>query len=176
MIDRQQLLERFLRYVQIDTTANPNTDRYPSSDGQFELGRLLVQELQGMGLTPSHDEYGIVIATVPGNVPDKPVVALNSHIDTSPETSGANVKPHVIDSFDGNDIALGDSGISITVQENPELQELVGKTLITPMARPCWVAMTKRDWRSSCRLPRRCKTIRRSRMATCAFCSRVTKR
>ncbi len=131
MIDRQQLLERFLRYVQIDTTANPNTDRYPSSDGQFELGRLLVQELQGMGLTPSHDEHGIVIATVPGNVPDKPVVALNSHIDTSPETSGANVKPHVIDSFDGNDIALGDSGISITVQENPELQELVGKTLIT---------------------------------------------
>lgn len=131
MINRDQLLKRFLRYVQIDTTANPNADRYPSSDGQFELGRILIAELEGMGLKPSLNEWGIVQATIPGNVADKPVVALNSHLDTSPETSGTAVKPHVIESYAGGDIQLGSSGLAITVQENPELQDLIGKTLVT---------------------------------------------
>ena len=75
MIDRENLLQRFLRYVKMDTMANPNTDRYPSSDGQYELGRVLVQELTELGLEPIHDEFGIVIATIPGNVPAAPVVA-----------------------------------------------------------------------------------------------------
>ena len=131
MIDKQKLLQRFLRYVKVDTTADPNNDRYPSSDGQFELGRLLVDELKAMGLDATQDEYGIVCATVPANVENAPVVCLNSHIDTSPETTGANVRPNVIESYDGKEIALGSSGLSITLEENPELKELVGKTLVT---------------------------------------------
>jgi len=131
MIDQQTLLQRFLRYVKIDTTANPDTDLYPSSNGQFTLGKLLATELQELGLQASQDEYGIVLATLPGNTPGAPVVALNSHVDTSPETSGADVQPNVIEAYTGGDIALGDSGLSITEQQNPELKELVGKTLIT---------------------------------------------
>ena len=131
MIDKQKLLKRFLRYVEVDTTANPNNDHYPSSDGQLELGKLLVEELSALGLDARQDEFGIVLATLPGNVENVPVVALNSHVDTSPETTGANVKPQVIESYQGGDIALGSSGISITLDENPELKELIGKTLIT---------------------------------------------
>ncbi len=131
MIDQQKLLQRFLRYVKLDTTADPNNEDYPSSKGQLELGRLLVEELQQLGLSATQDEYGIVLATVPGNVDGAPVVALNSHVDTSPETTGANVQPNVIENYDGQDIPLGSSGISITRDENPELAELVGKTLIT---------------------------------------------
>lgn len=131
MIDQQKLLQRFLRYVKVDTTADPNNDDYPSSQGQLELGRLLVEELKQLGLPATQDEFGIVLATVPGNVKDAPVVALNSHVDTSPETTGANVQPNVIENYDGQDIPLGSSGISITRTENPELADLVGKTLIT---------------------------------------------
>lgn len=131
MIDKTKLLQRFLRYVKVDTMANPNTDRYPSSDGQFELGRMLVDELNELGLNATQDDYGIVLATVPGNIDGAPVVALNSHLDTSPETSGRDVKPQVIEDYAGGDISLGDSGLSITVDENPELSDLVGKTLVT---------------------------------------------
>src|SRR5207302_4046831 len=94
----QRLLERFLRYVRIDTTAGDHAQGYPSSPGQLELGRLLKDELAAMGLADvSHDQFGIVLATVPATV-DRPVaiVALNSHLDTSPETTGAGVKPPVV--------------------------------------------------------------------------------
>ncbi len=131
MIDRQSLLARFLRYVRIESTAVDGLERYPSSDGQLTMGKLLVEELQAIGIDAKQDQYGIVVATLPGNVPNAPVVALNSHVDTSPETSGANVQPNVIEQYDGKDIALGTSGISITLAENPELKELVGKTIIT---------------------------------------------
>ena len=131
MIDQKQLLERFLRYVKVDTTADPSNEGYPSSSGQLELGRILKEELEALGLSATQDEHGIVLATLPGNVDGVPVVALNSHVDTSPETTGANVQPNVIENYDGKDIALGTSGISITNTENPELADLVGKTLIT---------------------------------------------
>ena len=131
MIDQQKLLQRFLRYVQVDTTADPNNDDYPSSSGQLELGRILKEELEAMGLAATQDEHGIVISTLPGNVDGAPVVALNSHVDTSPETTGANVKPNVIENYDGKEISLGLSGLKITFDGNPELHDLVGKTLIT---------------------------------------------
>ena len=131
MVERQSLLERFLRYVRIESMAVADVDRYPSSDGQLQMGRLLVQELHDLGIEASQDEHGIVVATIPGNVPGAPVVALNAHVDTSPETSGANVTPNVIEYYDGKDIPLGESGIAITLQENPELASLVGKTLVT---------------------------------------------
>jgi tripeptide aminopeptidase len=137
-INQQRLLGRFLRYVQIDTTAGEPGGTYPSSSGQLVLGKLLADELREMGLADvEHDQHGLVWATVPatmkssGNAP-LPVVAFNSHVDTSPETTGKNVKPHVIRQYRGGDIRLtGDTTKVIRVADNPELEKLVGKTIIT---------------------------------------------
>ena len=134
MINHQRLLGRFLRYVQIDTTASDSSGTYPSSSGQLVLGKLLANELREMGLKDvEHDEHGLVWATIPATVKhDAPVVAFNAHVDTSPETTGKNVKPHVIRSYAGGDIPLaGDPAKSIRVADNPELTKLIGKTIIT---------------------------------------------
>ncbi len=128
------LLNRFLRYVRIHTTADENTTAYPSSPGQLVLGKLLVDELRAMGIEDAHqDEHGLVYATVPGTVEHPaPVVAFNAHVDTSPETSGENVQPQVIESYEGGDIVLpGDSSQVIRVSENADLEPLKGATLIT---------------------------------------------
>lgn len=136
-INHQRLLGRFLRYVQIDTTAGEVSDKYPSSPGQLVLGKLLANELREMGLADvEHDSHGLVWATVPATIKQPaqplPVVALNAHVDTSPETTGKNVKPHVIKSYAGGDIPLaGDPSKVIRVADNPELTKLVGKTLVT---------------------------------------------
>ncbi|MGI9515809.1 MAG: tripeptide aminopeptidase PepT, partial [Pirellulaceae bacterium] len=131
-MNRQRLLDRFLQYVQIDTTAREGVDEYPSSPGQLELGRLVVNQLQAMGIGDAvQDEHGIVMGTVPGNV-DAPTIAFNAHFDTSPETSGAGVKPQIIESYAGGDIPLsGNSDMVITQAKCAELSDLGGKTLIT---------------------------------------------
>ena len=133
MINKQRLLERFLRYVQVDTTAVEDAGKYPSSDGQIELGKLLLSELQAMGIADAQqDKYGIVMGTVPANVEGIDTIAFNSHVDTSPETSGANVKPQVIENFDGNDIQLtGDPSKVIRAETCKELPLAKGKTIIT---------------------------------------------
>ena len=134
-MNRQRLLQRFLRYVQIDTTAQPEAEGYPSSPGQLELGRLLLGELQALGLADARqDQHGIVLATVPATAKrgPAPVVALCSHLDTSPETTGAGVRPQVIENYPGGDIVLpGDPSRVIRVADNPELESLRGRTLIT---------------------------------------------
>ncbi len=132
-MDAERLLNRFLRYVRVDTTAHDATNRYPSSEGQLELGKMLADELKAMGLNDvTHDEFGIVIATLPSNVDGSvPVVAFNSHVDTSPETSGKNVNPQVIRSYSGGDIELLTANQSIRIADNPELEKLIGCTLIT---------------------------------------------
>lgn len=130
----QRLLERFLRYVQVDTTAHTDATSYPSSPGQLELGRMLAQELEAMGLkSVEHDAFGLVWATIPATVDRAtPVVAFNAHVDTSPETTGKNVRPQVIAEYAGGDIVLpADSTKVIRVADNPELASLVGQTLIT---------------------------------------------
>jgi tripeptide aminopeptidase len=133
-MNRQRLLRRFLRYVKVDTTARPDATVYPSSPGQMRLGRLLVRELQAMGVADARqDSHGIVLATVPGNVGDAaPVIAFCSHLDTSPETTGKGVKPQVIRRYPGGDIPLpGNQNLVIGTADNPELEGLVGRTLIT---------------------------------------------
>jgi len=132
-LNRDRLLERFLRYVKVNTTANAETDEYPSSQGQWELGKIVLAELQELGAEDAHvDEYGLVWGMIRGNVEDAPTIAWNSHLDTSPETTGENVKPQVIESYEGGDIPLpGDKSKIITVAESPELKALIGKTLIT---------------------------------------------
>lgn len=127
------LLDRFLRYVRIDTQADEHSATYPSTPGQLALGRLLRDELLALGLTDARqNEFGLVFATVPGSVPGAPTIAFNSHVDTSPETSGKGVNPQVIRDYKGGDIALPkDPAKVIRVAENPELNGLVGKTLVT---------------------------------------------
>ena len=131
-IDREALLQRFLRYVQVDTQANPDTDQYPSSQGQWTLGKMLVEELQQIGLADAaQDEHALVTATVHANT-EAPTIVFNSHLDTSPEAPGADVKPQVIRDYQGGDLTLpGNPSLKITVEESPELNELRGCTLIT---------------------------------------------
>jgi tripeptide aminopeptidase len=98
-MNRNRLLDRFLHYVKIDTQARDGADRYPSSPGQFELGRLLVDQLRAMGVADaSQDRHGIVLATIPPTV-DRPVptVALCAHLDTSPETPEQVFRRHESD-------------------------------------------------------------------------------
>ncbi len=127
------LLERFLRYVRIDTQADDRSSTYPSTPGQLVLGKMLCDELLAFGLSDaSQDEFGIVVATIPGNVPGAPTIAFNAHVDTNPENSGKDVKPQVIRNYAGGDIVLpGDPSKVIRVAESPELNALIGKTLIT---------------------------------------------
>jgi tripeptide aminopeptidase len=142
----EALLDRFCRYVRIDTQANESAGTYPSSPGQLELGRLLLRELQALGVRDAaQDEHGIVLAALPPTVRQAPVadapgspknaaptIALIAHVDTSPETSGRGVKPVAHRNYQGGDIVLpGDSTKIIRVADNPELAELQGKTLVT---------------------------------------------
>jgi tripeptide aminopeptidase len=134
MINSSRLLDRFLRYVQVDTTAGDGSAGYPSSPGQLELGRILLGELRAIGLDDAdQDQFGIVMATLPANGCDKaPLIAFNAHLDTSPETTGKNVKPQVWRDYDGRDLVLpGDQTKVVRVDDNPELRQLVGRTLIT---------------------------------------------
>jgi tripeptide aminopeptidase len=130
------LLDRFLRYVRVGTTANEKagTTKGPSSPGQLVLGRMLAEELRGLGLVDAHqDEHGIVMATVPATVRHAaPTIAWIAHVDTSPETTGENVQPSVHRGYDGRDIILpGDRSKVLRPAENPDLAKLTGKTIIT---------------------------------------------
>jgi tripeptide aminopeptidase len=128
------LLDRFCRYVRIDTTAVENAGTYPSSPGQVELGRMLAEELRAMrAADAAQDEHGIVLATIPATIArDVPTLAWIAHVDTSPETTGRHVQPIVHENYDGRDIVLpGDTSKIIRVNDNPELLHLKGKTLIT---------------------------------------------
>jgi len=133
-MNRERLLDRFIQYVKIHTTAIDGAGCYPSSSGQWELGKLLVAELREIGAADvEQDEHGLVWATLPANVQrEVPVVAFNAHLDTSPETSGENVQPQVIRNYSGGDLVLpGDAKQVIRVADNPELESLHGGTLIT---------------------------------------------
>jgi len=127
------LLDRFCRYVKVETTAVEQTDKYPSSPGQMELGRTLVAELRQLGVTDAaQDEHGIVMGTIPATVKSAPTIAWFAHVDTSPEFTGKNVKPVVHRNWDGKDIVLpGDLSRVIRVAETAGMDRLAGKTIIT---------------------------------------------
>ncbi len=128
------LLDRFCRYVRVSTQADDRSATYPSSPGQLELGRMLVEELKALGLADAHqDQHGIILATIPATVPQPaPTIALIAHLDTSPETSGIGVKPVVHAPYNGLDIVLpGDPSKVLRVKDNPELLALKGQTIIT---------------------------------------------
>ena len=126
------LLDRFLRYVRLDTQADESGTTYPSTPGQLVLARLLRDELLAMGYADARvTEFGVVHATIPGTVPGAPTVALNSHVDTSPEVSGKGVNPQVVRNYPGGDLPLPNGGLVIRASETPELAGLVGKTIVT---------------------------------------------
>ena len=127
--------ERFVRYVQIDTTADPNSTSFPSSEIQKNLGRELVKELKEIGINDAEmDEWGYVFATIPNNTnnPNLPTICFCSHMDTAPDCSGTNVKPIVHRKYDGNPITLPDDTTQIiTTEKHPYLKEKIGDDLIT---------------------------------------------
>ena len=128
------VLDRFLRYVVIDTQSDPASPTCPSTDKQKNLGRLLAQELRDIGLVDAQlDEHGYVYATIPATS-DKPVpvICFCSHMDTSPVCSGENVKPQIVKNYQGGDIALpGDVTQMIRTAEHPALADQIGHDIIT---------------------------------------------
>jgi len=129
-----KVAERFIRYAQIDTESDPMSETFPSTAKQKDLGRLLVKELQEIGIKDAElDEHGYVYATIPSNTDKKvPVICFCSHMDTSSDCSGANVKPIVHKNYDGGDIQLPDDpAIVIRVAEHPYLKEKKGDDIIT---------------------------------------------
>lgn len=129
----EKILDRFLRYVSVDTQSDENSESQPSSAKQLDLLRMLRDELTAMGVEATLDEYGYVMATLPSNIDRKvPVVGFIAHVDTSPDASGANVRPQIIENYDGGDIALkGVPGLFLKPSEFPELLGHTGETIIT---------------------------------------------
>ncbi|SDM36027.1 peptidase T [Ensifer sp. YR511] len=128
------VLDRFLRYVVIDTQSDAKSKTQPSTEKQKNLGRVLVEELLTIGLADAHlDENGYVYATIPSNV-DKPVpvICWCSHMDTAPDFTGTNVKPQIVSNYQGGDIRLtGDPQQVIRVADHPVLNDQIGNDIVT---------------------------------------------
>ena len=130
----EKILDRFLRYVAVDTKADPESDTQPSAARELDLLKMLRDELVAMGVEATLDEYGYVMASIPSNCgkDNVPAIGFIAHADTAPDASGANIKPQIIESYDGGEIALkGVPGLSLKPTEFPEMLQYVGQTLIT---------------------------------------------
>lgn len=130
----EKILDKFLRYVALDTTSDPESPTQPSTQKQLELSKLLVKELQELGIADATlDKDGYVMATIEANCDcDIPTIGFIAHVDTAPDVSGANIKPQIISNYDGGDILLSkESGLSLKVEEFPEMVQYKGQTIIT---------------------------------------------
>jgi tripeptide aminopeptidase len=128
------LVDRFVTYAKIHTTSSEDSETYPSTERQFDLARLLVDELKALGLDDANvDDHCYVTATLPASpgCEDVPVIALIAHMDTYPEVSGENVVPTFHENYQGGDIMLPKEGRKIDASENPYLAECIGETIIT---------------------------------------------
>ena len=133
MSNTYTVIERFLKYVKIDTQSDPYSKTCPSTEKQKDLGRMLLAELLEIGITDAEmDEWGYIYATIPSNT-DKsvPTICFCSHMDTSPESSGKGVKPIFHSNYDGDLISLPIGGITIDPKEHTDLQAQVGNSIIT---------------------------------------------
>src|ERR1700752_4732031 len=131
---QHSVAERFLRYVTIDTQSDPESPTCPSTEKQKDLGNLLAAELKDMGLADAHlDAHGYVYATIPANTDKKvPVICFCSHMDTSPDCTGRNVKPQIVRNYQGGDIILpGDPSQIIRAAEHPALKDQIGHDIVT---------------------------------------------
>jgi tripeptide aminopeptidase len=134
MTNKQRILDRFLSYVKIDTQSDPASDSTPSTKKQWDLANLLVDELREMGMQDVNiDEHAYVMATLPANVAHKvPVIGFVSHFDTTPDFSGKNVNPQIIENYDGGDIILNkEKNITLSPEYFEDLAQYKGQTIIT---------------------------------------------
>lgn len=129
----EKILDRFLRYIAIDTQSDPESETQPSAPKELNLLNLLKDELLAMGIDATLDEFGYVMATIPSNCgKDVPAIGFIAHVDTAPDASGADIKPQIIPDYDGTDIALkGVAGLALRTCDFPELLEYKGQTIIT---------------------------------------------
>lgn len=129
----ENLLDRFLRYVAVDTQSDENSESQPSTGKQLVLLEMLRDELRALGLEAELDQWGYVMATLPSNLDHKaPAIGFIAHVDTSPDASGKDVKAQIIRNYDGGDIELkGVPGLALRVADFPELAGYKGQTIIT---------------------------------------------
>lgn len=133
MIAKQHIIDRFVRYVTVDTESDPNSQTTPSSKNQWDLANALAQELKDIGMSEVHiDAHAYIMATLPSNVDHQvPTIGFISHFDTSPDFTGANVKPRVIENYDGKDIVLNkEQNIVLSPKDFDDLLLYIGNTLI----------------------------------------------
>lgn len=131
---KDKLLERFLRYISVDTQSDPNSKTFPSTAKQLNLSRMLVDELQSLGIVGAHlDDHGYVMATLPANTDKEvPVIGFLAHVDISPDMKADQIKPQIIKNYQGGDICLNkDMDIHLKLSDFPELDKYKGQTLIT---------------------------------------------
>jgi tripeptide aminopeptidase len=134
MKNMKPIIKRFISYVTIDTESDPTSDTTPSTSKQWDLANKLVKELKAIGMSDvSIDDNAYIMATLPSNVAhDVPTIGFISHFDTSPDFTGANVKPQIIENYDGNDIILNkEEGIILSPDYFEDLLLYKGQTLIT---------------------------------------------
>ena len=129
----EKLLNRFLRYVAVETTSDENSETQPSALREVDLLRMLRDELWQMGIQADLDEYGYVMATIPSNVEkDIPPIGFIAHVDTAPDASGRNIKPQIIPNYDGEDIILNqEKNVVLRTAEFPEMKQYKGQPMIT---------------------------------------------
>ena len=129
----EKILDRFLRYVSVATQSDENSESQPSTEKQLTLLQMLRDELLALGVEATLDEYGYVMGSIPSNLDrEVPAVGFIAHVDTAPDASGADIKPQIIENYDGGDIALrGVPGLYLKPSEFPELLDHKGQTLIT---------------------------------------------
>lgn len=129
-----KVLERFLKYTKFETTSDENSETVPSTKGQLEFAKFLGEELEKIGLKDvSVDEKGYVMATLPSNTEKNiPTIGFIAHMDTSPDMSGKDIKPQIIENYDGEDIVLNEKeNIILSTETFPDIKKYIGKTLIT---------------------------------------------
>ena len=129
----EKVIDKFLRYVAVETTSDPESESFPSTARQFNLLNLLLKEFKELNITAELDKNGYLMATVPSNMERKcSTIGFIAHADTSPDMSGKNIKPNIVQNYDGKDVILNkEKGIVLSVNEFPELKDYTGQTLIT---------------------------------------------
>ncbi|PWA13442.1 peptidase T [Pueribacillus theae] len=131
---KEELVNRFITYAKVDTRSNEKYDTCPSTPGQLELANMLVEELKEIGMEEvTMDDNGYVMATLPANTEkDVPTIGFLAHMDTATDFTGANVKPQIVENYDGKDIVLNEAlNVVLSTEDSPELAEYVSHTLIT---------------------------------------------
>ncbi len=132
----ESVLDKFLRYISVDTASDPESESQPSTQKQLDLSRMLVKELKEMGINDvALDEFGYVMATIPSNLPagsKAPRLGFIAHVDSAPDASGANIKPQIIKNYDGGDIVINkEKNMVLSVSDFPELPDYKGQTIVT---------------------------------------------